>query len=341
MIAYEEAGIQGLVLHHVSEEDARTVISDHLFSFGSDDEDAFMKKVFLKPFSSHAYTFEFAHEVGLEYNVLFGLVKDIREGGDLVRHSGDIVKHLIATSKHHNIKDGDLLVAKFQNIRLNNEYYDGVGIYKYEDKDSFLETSFTNKNASITFRKGIGSRKPDKACLVLFTEEPYTILVIDNNSTDTEYWHMDFIKHRPKDDHVNSTNNILTITRDYIKDQFRSDFEVTKAEQIDLLNRSVEYFKTHEQFDKKEFEQEVLYHDNIIESFRKFDQTYRSQHEMDISDQFSISPLAVKKQARIFKSVLKLDKNFHIYIHGGRDFIERGVDENGRKYYKIYYNEET
>jgi hypothetical protein len=39
--------------------------------------------------------------------------------------------------------------------------------------------------------------------------------------------------------------------------------------------------------------------------------------------------------------VLKLDKNFHIYIHGGRDMIERGVDESGRKYYKIYYNEEA
>ena len=50
--------------------------------------------------------------------------------------------------------------------------------------------------------------------------------------------------------------------------------------------------------------------------------------------------LAVKKQARVFKSVLKLDKNFHIYIHGNRDLIEQGTDERGRKYYNIYYEEE-
>lgn len=341
MIAFEEASIQGLVLHHVSEDESRRVISDHLFIFGSDDEDAVMKRVFLKPFSTHAYTFEFAHEVSLEYNVLFNLVKQINEDADFVSRSADIANHLVATSTHHNIKDGDLFVARFRNIRLNNEYYNAVGIFKYEDKDSFMETSFSSKKSSLSFRKGIGTRKPEKACLVVFTEEPYTILVIDNNSEDTEYWHREFIRHRPKSDHVNHTNDILTMTRDYIKDRFRSDFEVTRAEQIDLMNRSVEYFKTHEQFDKKEFESEVLYHENIIDSFRKFDEVYRAQHDLDLTDQFAISPMAVKKQARIFKSVLKLDKNFHIYIHGGRDFIERGVDENGRKYYKIYYNEET
>jgi len=56
---------------------------------------------------------------------------------------------------------------------------------------------------------------------------------------------------------------------------------------------------------------------------------------------FEISNKAVKKQARVFKSVLKLDKNFHIYIHGDKKLIERGTDEVGRKFYKIYYEEES
>ena len=61
---------------------------------------------------------------------------------------------------------------------------------------------------------------------------------------------------------------------------------------------------------------------------------------VDLEDRFEISADAVKKQARVFKSVLKLDKNFHIYIHGDREKIERGVDDSGRKYYKIYYDQE-
>ena len=50
---------------------------------------------------------------------------------------------------------------------------------------------------------------------------------------------------------------------------------------------------------------------------------------------------AVKKQARSIKSIIKLDKNFHIYVHGSRELIEQGVDEEGRKFYKIYYKEES
>jgi len=33
-------------------------------------------------------------------------------------------------------------------------------------------------------------------------------------------------------------------------------------------------------------------------------------------------------------------KNFHIYIHGRRDLIEKGTDESGKKFYKIYFEEE-
>jgi len=108
-----------------------------------------------------------------------------------------------------------------------------------------------------------------------------------------------------------------------------------------ILNRSVEYFKSHESFDKKEFEKEILQDTGIIKSFRNFDSAYREENEIEPTDNFEISPQAVKKQARIFKSVLKLDKNFHIYIHGDRELIEQGIDKDGRKYYKIYYKDES
>lgn len=40
------------------------------------------------------------------------------------------------------------------------------------------------------------------------------------------------------------------------------------------------------------------------------------------------------------KCVIKLDKNFHVYIHGDRNLIENGADDRG-KFVKIYYNEAT
>jgi hypothetical protein len=112
---------------------------------------------------------------------------------------------------------------------------------------------------------------------------------------------------------------------------------VTKTDQIDLLHRSAEYFKTHENFDKKEFEEEVLQDTGMIKSFRQFDRNYREERELESMDDFEISPQAVKKQMKVFKSVLKLDKNFHIYIHGNTDLIEQGVENDGRKFYKILF----
>jgi hypothetical protein len=104
----------------------------------------------------------------------------------------------------------------------------------------------------------------------------------------------------------------------------------------------MDYFKTHDQFNKSEFETEVLHHEDLIQSFRQYDEQYRASNPMAPSDEFFISPQAVKKQARVFKSVIKLDKNFHIYVHGNRELIEKGYDEVvGKHYYKIYFDQEA
>ncbi|MDR0603523.1 MAG: hypothetical protein LBG80_04370 [Bacteroidales bacterium] len=79
---------------------------------------------------------------------------------------------------------------------------------------------------------------------------------------------------------------------------------------------------------------------NSIESFNQYKSAWQQEYEIDIPDDFTISDSAVKKQACIFKSVIKLDKNFHIYIHGNRNLIQQGADKTG-KYYKIYYQEEN
>jgi hypothetical protein len=58
-------------------------------------------------------------------------------------------------------------------------------------------------------------------------------------------------------------------------------------------------------------------------------------------ESFDIDLAAVKKQGKVFKSILKLDKNFHIYIHGRQDLIERGFDEaKGKHFYKVYFEQE-
>lgn len=50
----------------------------------------------------------------------------------------------------------------------------------------------------------------------------------------------------------------------------------------------------------------------------------------------------LKDEKRYFKHVLKLDKNFHVYIHGQKKYIEKGYDsDRDMNYYKLYFLEEN
>jgi hypothetical protein len=50
---------------------------------------------------------------------------------------------------------------------------------------------------------------------------------------------------------------------------------------------------------------------------------------------------AVKRQSLSRLITLKLDSNFEVKILGGENLIEQGYDEEeGMRYYKLYYREE-
>ncbi len=339
MVIGKEAIVEEFVLHRIGTNSEETILNDYSAVLKGPEEQTFLRKLLLKPFAGMALTYEFTHAVGSEYNVLQGLCKDLRSGKDIVPCSMDIARHLIDVSQHHNIKDGDLFVVKFSGVELGSAAHDAVGIYKFDEKEAFIESKAAGRTVGMRIRKGLGNSKPNKACLIVFTPASPTLFVIDDNAR-TEYWQKDFIGLRPKQDHVNSTSNVLELTRSFITEQLPRDYEIPKADQIDLMNRSVQYFKNNTAFDKEEFAQEVFQEESVIRAFQHFGDTFQESRALELQDTFEISPHAVKRQARICKSVLKLDKNFHIYIHGDRNKIERGVDENGRKFYKIYYEEE-
>jgi hypothetical protein len=100
------------------------------------------------------------------------------------------------------------------------------------------------------------------------------------------------------------------------------------------------FFKEQDSFDMSEFEAEVIIQPDVVNQFKQYKEEYQQEREMYIADAFDISTPAVKKQQGVFKSVLKLDKNFSLYIHGDKTLIQKGKDDDGRKYYKLYYQEE-
>lgn len=281
----------------------------------------------------------------LDLNPVYQFVHSIFTNKEsFIEHSQNVGRYLYDKSTHPQIKSGELCVIYFNDCRVNDEIVDCIGIFKSENKDTVLKVNNKENGFELTDEKGINTNKLDKGCLIFNTrkENGFLISVVDNTnkSSEAQYWKDDFLSIRPCADEYHFTKNFLSITKDFVTEQLSEEFEVTKADKIDLLNRSVDYFKKHERFEKESFEEEVFHHPEMIKSFRNYDEQYRENKNVDISDNFQISSQAVKKQSRVFKSVLKLDKNFDIYIHGDKELIEKGVEKDGRKYYKIYYEEE-
>lgn len=290
--------------------------------------------------------YSFYHAIEVPLNEVYTCVSKIFDNSaELYEQSVNLAKYLYDQSMHPKIKGGEFYVVYFKNCLLDGEVLDAVGLFKSENKDTFIEIDQVMDGFEMESKQGININKLDKGCLIFNREkdEGYILSIIDNTNkgSDAKYWKDDFLGVIVRNNDFHQTSQFLGIAKQFVTKQLDENFEVNKTDKIDFLNRSVDYFKSRDTFDKQEFEEEVFGDGNVIESFRQFDQIYREENEVELADNFGISAQAVKKQARVFKSVLKLDKNFHIYIHGDKRLIEPGVDENGRKYYKIYYENEA
>jgi hypothetical protein len=217
-------------------------------------------------------------------------------------------------------------------------------LFKTENKSFFLDTHQKRTGIELVLKEGVEITKMDKGCLIINQkeEEGFDVLIFDNQNRgeEAQYWKEKFLSLSPQKNEFHNTQHFLSLTKQFITGPLETELKVPKNEQVELLHKSIDYFKSHESFDIDEFQTEVFGQDDRIEAFRNFGSRYTESNDFDLSAQFDISSEAVKKQSRIFKSVVKLDKNFHIYIHGRTDLIEKGVDMDGRKFYKIYYQEE-
>lgn len=297
---------------------------------------------FLRQFKSVNESYQFHHDIDLNMNEVFVSADNLFEDESFLTNSKNIANHLFQQTRNPAIKSGELFIALFEELIFENTICKAVGIFKSERKDNFFKIDELDKNFQIQIDNGISQQKLDKGCLILNDafHEGFRVFTYEHNNADTDYWRNDFLGIKQREDNYFQTKKFLSVCKDFVQEQLPDDFEVTKADQIDLLNKSVDYFKNNKNFKVNEFVKDVFEDPGIIKSFKKYKTEYQENENVQIDDAFDISSQAVKKQVKNFKSVLKLDKNFHVYIHGDRDKIQQGVEKDGRKYYKIYFEEE-
>lgn len=348
MIIIAEAQLEALATHYIGNRAAGEELSltKELVDLSEERVKSLLQGYFLNSLPE-AEAYNFWHPSDLALNEVRHYARQIFDAPeDLLRHSISIARNLFEATDLPNIKSGELHVAFFRGLKADQHVVQAIGIYKTEVKENFLKIEEKDKRYYFHADEGIHPSKPDKACLILQLDEGngYRVLVTDrtNKGGEAQFWKDKFLKLRAASDEFHATQDYMSMYKSYVVEQIPGEFEVSRVEQIDLLNKSVNYFKKNEQFSRNEFEEEVLQIPEVIESFRKYEKQYADERDISFDEAFGISGNAVRKQSRIYKSVLKLDKNFHVYIHGNKDLIEKGYDAGmGMHFYKIYFEEEN
>lgn len=351
MVTFFEASLDLVAVHHVGNQSQSEfyALSEQPLEIGDGLMPQLLMQYFLPPFEKTNEVYHLSHSSGdLNLNEVYHFVsKAFEEPENFQECSRQLAKSLYEVSNHPKIKAGELYVARFSRLQMEGELLEAIGLFKSETKETFLKVQPQDGGFQLDYEENaININKLDKGCLIFNTqkEDGYMVVVIDhtNRGQEAVYWKDEFLKLKIRNDNFNQTNNTLSIYKYFVTQKLDDEFELSKADKIDLLNKSMKYFKDKDTFDLDEFTGEVIGNPQAIESFKTYKQQYETEFESAIPDTFEISGNAVKKQSRVYKSVLKLDRNFHIYIHGDKELIEKGFDEDkAMNYYKVYFREEA
>jgi hypothetical protein len=260
----------------------------------------------------------------------------------------NILKHLYEKSNHVKVKGGELYVAYFKDCIVDDEMVDAIGIFKAENKNTFLKLKLDeDEEWTLDFEEGTDVAKLDKGCLVFNMEQEtgFRVVSVDLKSSDAKYWKDEFLTITHVQNDRFQTKAYLDLCKEFGKAAFK---EEDKHEGVDFLNRSKDYFEHYKEFDEQQFK-EVIFEDDFekIDAFEAKKQEF--QEKLGIEDTaeegFYISKPVVEKAKRGFKNKIQLDTEMEIRILSSQPqaegFLERGYDEEKEmKYYKLYFNNE-
>ena len=259
----------------------------------------------------------------------------------ILDQSLNMAKHLYEQSIHPKVKGGEFYVVYFKDCIVDDSKVDAIGLFKSENKDTFLKVYHKGEGFEIESERGVNINKLDKGCLIFNTEKEsgYLVAIVDNTNKGAEakYWTDEFLHVRLRKDSYNQTQNMLSLCKNFVA-QLPTDNG--KLEKATYINRSLDALKD-DTVNVNTFAERVFEKPELISEFRQYKDNYQRQLDVDIDDDFKTAPKAVNHRSTGNMTTIKLDKNFDISIHGGEQYVVRGYDEErGMYYYQLFFKEE-
>ena len=307
-----------------------------------------LKEYFFKPFREKEENYyRFFNDVDVEFNEVFKWVDELFSNTSQSHAiSKKITQHLYQQSNHPHIKSGEVYVAHFTDVVLDNSKTDAIGIFKSELKHDFLEFEEQSDNLEILVRQGININKLDKGCLIFNVdkEEGYKVLSVDSNRYDAKYWLENFLGLIPLTDENFYTKNYLKFCQNFAKDVVLPAED--KQQEVLFMNRAVNHFAKNDAFEETSFLNEVMENPELIPEFKHYKVEKGPKYSIEDVSNFDIANKAVSDARKKIKNVIQLDTNIQIKMdfinpESAEKFVEKGWDEERQMYYYlVYFNKE-
>lgn len=185
MIQSNNVEIHSIGLHKVGNKymDEPLELSTELINL-----DDYIKNILVNYFLSKFNFFELfslSHQIDVKYNEIFSISQEIFSKRDIsVTETVNLAKHLYEQSTHPKIKGGEFYIVYFKDFVVDNKIIDAIGLFKSENKDTFLKIHSKGEIFEIKSESGININKLDKGCLIFNTEREsgYLVAIVDNTN---------------------------------------------------------------------------------------------------------------------------------------------------------------
>ncbi|MCQ2960285.1 MAG: nucleoid-associated protein [Bacteroidales bacterium] len=347
MISLDQAIIDSIVIHKIGMKAAQETdpcknnfYSKHEIQFVDEETQYFLKNYFSLAMKSPD-TYRFKENSAS----IAPLVTDLFEQRvNFLDSSIKLAETLYNTLEENDETRSEFYVVHFSNCIVDDLTVDAVGIFKSEHKEVFLKIMQNENEVNFQPENGISLKKLDKGCIIFNLEKEYGYIIKaqDNQKSGNLYWIDTFIDAKVIENEYFNTESFLKICKEFNEEVLAQNETVRNEDRVKFLQNSLNYFQRNQTFDESQFKEETIGNPEVIEAFDNFKQRYKNQFEIEAPTSFDIDEIAVKKSKKYLKSVIKLDKNFHIYVHSRPEFLERGYDENrGKSFYKVFFEVES
>ena len=216
-----------------------------------------------------------------------------------------------------------------------------LGFFFSRERNSFL--SFSGDEPMIL--RGLPMKKPEYGCLIYpDTMGGFTLHILEPAKAEnggTAWSQALFPQFKMVDDAFHS-KQFFKMCKSFSEDVLVKELKQPRENQVNFLSESLDFAKNKGVVNFENFKQEVIAEPTVRDAFEQFTSDYSETRKWNPPDQFAVSESSQKEAKKFVKSVIKLDKNFHIYVHGNKDRIEKGFDTQRKlNFYTLWFDAEV